>query len=548
MATEKHQLCMKKLSYLKGKRRSYEPIWKDVSAYLVPDRGFFEGENAGEEKTDRFKRIIDPTATVALKYFAAGMQGGLNSPSRPWFRLQTNDPEKNKYRPFKEWFSAVERILYAIFAQSNFYTCSHNIYLEEGAFGTGALFMEEDYKKIVRFTPLTVGEYWIDKGDDGKVNTLYRELYMTAANMVRRWGKDKVTTGVQSAFENKDLFRLFKVIHQIEPREDRDITRLDALNMQYTSIYLEESGQDILSESGYDACPISVPRWTNVGAAVYGTGPGQEVLRQVKMLQEMNLSKLKAEHLRVNPPVVAPESLRNKGLNTLPGGKNYLDVDKVGQFGPLFNVNYDPSSAIEGISDVRRIIERCLFTDLFIMMVEKDDMTATEILERKQEKLFTLGPAIEKQTDEYLDTVIDFVFASALRRSILPPAPEELGGEELEIEYISSLAQAQKLAGLQQLQAYIGTGMDLAQVNPEVMDKLDVDKIMDEVADITGIAPKCNRSDEDVQAIREQRQQVQQAALADEQANQQAARMKTLADTDMQGPNALTQLQEAMGQ
>lgn len=540
-------VCKKKLSYLKGKRTSYELTWKEISSYLVPDRGFFDGEVAGQEKTDRFKRLIDPTATIALKYFAAGMQGGLNSPSRPWFRLQSADPDKNKYRPFKEWFSQVERIMYAIFAQSNFYTCSHNVYMEEGSFGTGAIYMEEDFKKVARFNNLTCGEYWIDQGADGKIDTLYRECYMTAGNMVKRWGP-RVTDAVRTARENNNIFQLFKVIHMIEPREDRDVTRIDSLNMAYRSVYFEESGQDILSESGYDACPISVPRWSNVGAAVYGTGPGQEVLRQVKMLQEMNLTKLKAEHLRVDPPTVGPESLRNKGMNTLPGGRNYMDQDKLGQFGPLFNVNYDPASAIEGIQDVRRIIERCLFTDLFIMMVEKDDMTATEVLERKQEKLFTLGPAIEKQTDEYLDTVIDFVFTAALRRGILPPPPEELGGEELEIEYISTLAQAQKLAGLQQLQAYISTGIDLAQVNPEIVDKMDVDKIMDEVADITGIAPKCNRSDEDVQAIRDQRAQQQQAALADAEAQAQADRMKTLSDTNMEGPNALTQLQEAMGQ
>lgn len=539
--------CKKKHEYLKKKRSSYDSLFKEISEYLCPDRGFFQGEVAGEERKSRYKKLIDPTATIALNYFAAGMQGGLNSPSRPWFRLQSNDPDKNSYRPFKEWFSQVERRMYAIFAQSNFYTCSHNVYLEEGSFGTAALLMEEDFKKVVRFTPLTAGEYWVDRGLDGKVDTLHREVHMTAINMMKRWN-DRIKDSIVSEVRDKNYWQLHKVIHQIEPREDRDVTRIDVLNMAYKSIYFEPDGKDILGESGFDACPISVPRWSNVAAAVYGTGPGHEILRQIKMLQEMNITKLRAEHLRVDPPVVGPESLRKKGFNTLPGGRNYMDMDKIGQFGPLFNVQYDPAAAIEGIEDVRRIIERCLYTDLFIMMIEKPDMTATEILERKQEKLFTLGPAIEKQTDEFLDGVIDFVYAQALRRGMLPPAPQELEGEELEIEYISSLAQAQKLAGLQQTQAYIAVGIDLAQINPEAVDKMDVDRIMDEVADITGIPPKCNRSDEDVQGIREQRQQVQQAALADEQANQQAARMKTLADTDMEGPNALTELQGAMGQ
>jgi hypothetical protein len=540
-------LLKKKFKFLKDRRSTYDSLYRDLSDYVAPDRGFFQGEMAGQERTNRYNKLIDPSATISLDYFAAGLQAGMNSPARPWMRLQTNDPDKNKYRPFKEYFSAVERIIYALLAQSNFYTASHNVYLEQGCFGTACLLMEEDFSKYVRFLAMTAGEYWIDVGQDGKVNTIYRELYMTARNMVQKWGKDRVSSAVKSAaVDNSNPFQLFKVIQMIEPRSVRDITRIDVLNMAYRSVYFEETGLDILGESGFDHFPGAVPRWNVSGSAVYGSGPGARVLRMVKLLQEKNITKMKAEHQMVDPAVVGPESLRQKGLNTLPGGRNYIDTDKAHTFGRLFEINYDMESAIEGLNDVRQIIERCLYTDLFIMIVEKDDMTATEILERKQEKLFTLGPAIEKQTDEFLDPVIDFVYSVALRRGILPPPPEELQGEELEIEYISSLAQAQKLAGLQQLQAYISVGIDLAQVDPTAIDKLDVDKIMDETADITGIPPKCNRSDDDVMSIRQQRQQQQQMAMQEEMANNQAARMKDLAGSDLASENALTDLQRAM--
>lgn len=539
-------LLKKKHEYLKNKRRSYESLYRDLSDYLAPDRGFFDGEEPGKERTDRYKKLIDPSATICLNYFAAGMQGGLNSPKRPWLRLQTNDPDMNKYKPFREYFSVVEHILYAIFAQSNFYTATHNIYLEQGTFGTGCLLMEEDFTKVVRFTALTAGEYWIDVGDDGRVNTMYRELYMPARNIVRRWGNERVTDKVRTAAEGNDPFHLFKLIQVVEPREGRDTSKIDTLNMPYSSVYFEPDGQDVLGESGFDECPIAAPRWSAVGSAVYGTGPGHMVLRQVKLLQEENMTKLKAAHKMVDPPVIGPTALNKKGINTLPGGKNYMDADKIAQFGALYNVTYDINAAIESIHDVRNIIERSLYTDLFIMMVEKDNMTATEILERKQEKLFTLGPAIEKQTDELLDPVIDFTYSAAARRGILPPAPPELQGENLEIEYISTLAQAQKLAGLEQMRAYVGVGMDLAQLNPEVVDKIDVDAIMDEAADVTGIPPKCNRSSDETTALRQQRQQQQQAMMEQEQANQEAARMKDLAGASLEGKNALTAAQEAM--
>lgn len=539
--------AVKKFNFLKGKRDSYDTEYKDLVKYLSPSRGMFEGDNPGENKNDRYAKIIDPSATVSLRLFAAGLQGGLNSPARPWFKLQSSDPDKNKHRAFKEYFHSVEAQIYNALDKSNFYNQSHLAYYEQGGFGTAALSMEPDYRRIVRFSTMTVGEYWVDVGTDGVVDTLCRKLYMTAKNMVARWGRDRVTTAVRSAMENKSYYTLFPVYHLVEPRENRDATRIDVLNMKHKSIYFEMSGEDVLGESGFNEKPLAVPRWDNVNHTAYGVGPGHEVLRQVKMLQEMQMTKLRAEHLSVDPPLVAPMSLKDKRINSLPGGRNFMDMDKAGQYGPLFNVNYDIQAAIEGINDVRSIIERCLYTDLFIMLEQKPDMTATEILERKEEKLFALGPAIERQTDEFLKNVIDFTYAALLDRRMIPPAPRELEGEELEIDYISSLAQAQKLAGLRSTQAYIAVGIDLSAAIPEVLDKMDVDKIMDEVADITGIPPALNRSDEEVQEIRTQRQQAIDEAKGEEQVNMDVERMKALSQADMgNGQNALTALQGGM--
>ncbi|HRT52357.1 MAG TPA: portal protein [Anaerohalosphaeraceae bacterium] len=539
--------AVRKYNFLKSKRDSYDAEYKDLVKYLSPSRGMFEGDNPGENKNDRYAKIIDPSATVSLRLFAAGLQGGLNSPARPWFKIQSSDPDKNKHRAFKEYFHAIEAQIYNALDKSNFYNQSHLAYYEQGAFGTAALSMEPDYRRIVRFSTMTVGEYWVDVGTDGVVDTLCRKLYMTAKNMVARWGRDRVTTAVRTAMDNKHYYTLFPVYHLIEPRENRDATRIDVLNMQHKSIYFELAGEDVLGESGFRERPVAVPRWDNVNHTAYGVGPGHEVLRQVKMLQEMQMTKLRAEHLKVDPPLVGPMSLKDKRINSLPGGRNYMDMDKAGQYGPLFNVNYDIQAAIEGINDVRSIIERCLYTDLFIMLEQKPDMTATEILERKEEKLFALGPAIERQTDEFLEAVIDFTYAALLDRRMIPPAPQELEGEELEIDYISSLAQAQKLAGLRSTQAYITVGIDLSAAVPEVLDKMDVDKIMDEVADITGIPPALNRSDEEVQEIRERRQQAIDEAKGEEQATMDVERMKVLSQADLgNGQNALTALQGAM--
>ena len=78
-------------------------------------------------------------------------------------------------------------------------------------------------------------------------------------------------------------------------------------------------------------------------------------------------------------------------------------------------------------------------------------------------------------------------------------------------------------------------------------DKMDADKIMDEVADITGVPPSLNRSDEEVQDIRARRQQEAEEAKSEELANMQVERMKALSQADLgNGQNALTELRGAM--
>lgn len=540
------EIYKKKHQFLKDKRVSYESNWKDIRDYLFPAHGFFEGDQPDKKRSDKYAKVIDPTAAICLRIFAAGIRAGMNNPASRWFKLESSDPDKNKYEPFKDYFERVEMQLYKQLAKGGYYNATYNIYLEEGSFGTGCLFMSPDWENVITFSAATAGEYWIDNGPDGRVNTLHRGIWMTARNMEKMFGKDKLSTPVINALENNDIFKMFYVIQIIEPREDRDVTRIDVLNMQYKSVYYEPgNAQDILGESGYYYKPMAVPRWDLVGPYAWGDGPGDEILRQTKMLQEMNMSKLKAEHLRTDPPVVGPTSLRKKGMNTLPGGKNYVDSDKPSQFGPLFNVNYDPASAVEGINDVRQIIERSLYTDLFIMMLEKPNMTATEIIERKEEKMFALGPAVTKQTTELHEPAIEFAYECALRRGLLPPAPPELEGEELKIEYVSSLAMAQKLSDFQRVKAYINVGLELGSVRPDALDKLDVDNIMDEIANMTGISFKCNHSAEEVAAIREARAQQEQAMMEMEQQSAQAQNMKTLSQADLEGKNALSQLKEA---
>ena len=270
-----------------------------------------------------------------------------------------------------------------------------------------------------------------------------------------------------------------------------------------------------------------------------------DALGDVKQLQAEQSDKLKGIQKQVDPPMTAPTSLRNAATTTLPGGVTFIDMAQGQQgFQPTYQVNLNLQDLREDIAEVQRRVDRAFYADLFMMMARSDrrEITAREIEERHEEKLLMLGPVIERTEDELLDPLIDITFDRCLEAGILPPVPRELDGVRLGVEYISILAQAQRMvgtAGIERLTGYIG---NLAAVAPEVVDKIDLDQSVDEYGEMLGVPGRVVRTDEQVAEIRQQRQQAQQQQQAAEQALAAAEGAKTLSEADTEGNNALTQL------
>jgi len=160
-----------------------------------------------------------------------------------------------------------------------------------------------------------------------------------------------------------------------------------------------------------------------------------------------------------------------------------------------------------------------------------------------------LGPVLERLHTELLDPLIDRTFNIMLRNDLLPPAPEELGGVTLKVEYISVMAQAQKAIGTGAIERLAGFVGNMAAAKPEVLDKFDADQSVDEYAEMIGVPPRIVVPDDVVQQIREERAQMEQQQMAMEQANQvaqtanvgaQAA--KVMSDTDTGGDNLLNNI------
>ena len=527
---------------LKSERASWYAHWQELTSYILPRNGryFVQDRNRGYR---RHNNIYDSTGTRALRTLGAGMMSGATSPARQWFRLATPDPELNSFTPVKLWLDDVTKRMQRVFQKSNTYNSLHQMYEELGCFGTSASIMLPDFQNVIHHYPLTCGEYCISTDAKGRVCTLYREFDMTVSQMVKEFGLENCSVSVQNMYYTGSLDQWVPIIHAIEPRADRDIGKRDSKNMPFGSWYFEVGGEDgqFLRESGFMQFPALCPRWSVVGGDIYGNSPGMEALGDIKQLQHEQLRKAQAIDYQTKPPLQVPASMKNRDVETLPGGISYYDGASNG-IKTAFEVNLNLNYLLADIVDCRDRVRGSFYADLFLMLANMQNtrMTATEVAERHEEKLIMLGPVLERLHNELLSPLVDMTFTRMIEAGMVPPAPAELQGMDLNIEFVSMLAQAQRAIGTNAVDRFVGNLGAIAQMKPDILDKFDQDQWADVYADMLGVDPSLIVADKDVALLRNARNQ---ALAAKEQAavmQQQSQTVKNMAQAPTEGQNALT--------
>lgn len=533
-------------------RDSWFSHWRELSDHFAPRTGrfFLQDRNKGEK---RHSKIIDSTGTRAVRVCAAGLMAGMTSPARPWFRLETADKDLMESADVKQWVNFGTELMRTIFSRSNTYRSLHSIYEELITYGTAADIVLDDFDDVLRHYTLTAGEYAIATNHRGVVDTLYREFDMTVAQIVTEFVYDpiaktfdwtRVSPSVKNLWDNHGRDKWRPVLHAIEPRIDRDTRSPMARDMAFTSNYIEigyDKG-DFMRESGYPSFPALCPRWHVSGGDVYGNSPGMEALGDAKQLQHQQSRKALGIDYQVRPPLAIPTTLKNQPLSTLPGGAAYVDTAGKGDsIRSMFDVNINMEHLLADIQDVRGRLNSTMYVDLFLMLAQDDrsGVTAREISERHEEKLLMLGPVLERLHNELLKPYIDTTFDKMIAAGLLPPPPEELQGQDLNVEFVSMLAQAQRAVGVSSVDRLLGTVGQMAQFKPEVLDKLNTDEIVDQYSEMLGVDPNLIVADENVAIIRQQRAEQQAAQAAVAQAEQAAQTAATMGQVD---PNNLREV------
>ena len=523
--------CVNKAKGMLRDRLMWETRWKRIRDLQLPYIGEFEDtQDSTNPARRRDDKMLQGVAWQAAQVFSAGIMSGLTPPSRQWFKFAFSNPELNKDVGATKVLDQRQEIMQAVLAGSNFYNSVHSCYLEL-PFGQAPLAIFPDSKTGVRFQPLTIGTYALEVGGDGTVQRLLRRYRLTLEQIVESFGQDALPERYKAQFEqNRFDNKKYTVYWLVEPNRDREPGKIGRLNMPYRSMYWMKGSNENewLYVGGFEEFPVPVARYIVTGMDAYGKGPGWFAEGDVNALQVMKKDQLLGIEMGVKPPVTVTHDVMNYGgVNMYPGGMTKMS-DANSAVRPLFQVGLDIDHVSAEITLTKDDIKRAYAADLFLMLdnIDNGQMTAREIIERQQEKLQQLGPVVQRLQDEFLNSILERVYNILDRSGIFPPIPDDvletLSGQEMRIDYVSPLAQAQKISGLVNIEQAVSFTLQIAQAWPDAVKVIDPLATVEKYMELLGAPATMRRSEEEVQQMIQAEQEAMQQAQQEQQAMQMA--------------------------
>ena len=523
---------LKRYDRLKSDRTNWDTMWEELATFLMPGKvDFITTSTRG---TKRAAEVYDSTGIHALQILSASLHGSLTSPSTKWFGLRFRQDELNENKDAKNWLEKCSKGIFQEFGKCNFSTEVAECYQDLVGFGTSCLQFDVKTKESnfdgFNFKACHLAEVVISESEEGKVDTVFRKLKLTARQAYQKFGKDCGDKAMKAL--EKDPDQMFEYVQAVFPREIKGEPAMVAPPHQrpWACYFISVIDKKICKESGYYELPFMVPRWAKTTGDMYGFGPGCIARADVKTLNSARKLAMRAWEKSIDPPLKAMQNGILGKIDMRPSTVTY--VRDMQNLEPIVNAtNWNADQLM--LSDVRGSVRRIFFSDQ-LELNEGPQMTATEVQVRYELMQRLLGPTLGRLQSEFLNPIVERAFYSMLRGNALPPMPEvlqEVGGD-LDIEYVGPLARSQKMDEVTSIQRAMEGIMQLAQVNPEVLDIVDVDKAGRTISDRLGAPADILRGAEQVGEIRQSRQQQQQAQAEMDQGQQEIAGAQQIADLE----------------
>ena len=501
--------------YLKNERHTWDDHWQEIADRILPRHAEFQNEWTKGAK--RNQKVFDNTGQLALMRFTAALDSMITPQGQRYQHLKASDPDIDKLVNVRRYFDKVGELLfrYRYSSKAAFATNLHEVYASLGAFGTGGILTEPRAGGGMWYKCLPLSTMHIAENNEGRIDTVFREFRFTAKQAYEQWGDNCPSDILEVLGSSPD--RQFKFLHVIQPNPDYDPDRFDAMGMPYASYYLADCDKEnILQRGGYGSLPIAVSRYVTAPTEKYGRSPAMMVLPELKQLNEMEKTTIRAAHLAVQPPLLLHDDLSGVGFQMKPNALNPGTLSGDGkQLAQPFNSGTRPDIGLDMMEQKRKVVNDAFLITLFQILVETHTMSATEVIERAREKGALLAPTLARQTSELLNPITERELDILERQGLLPEMPGELleAEGEYEIQYDSPLSRAQESEKAQAYARTMESITPIAQINPDALAAFDFEEMARGLADVHGMPANWIKPREQVAAEKQQAAQMEQLQM-----------------------------------
>jgi hypothetical protein len=478
-------------------------MFLDAQKYVRPNSQKFDHGHTPFQD-DGSREMYDDTAVWCNQMFANGLSSNLIPKSDRWFYLKVVGRDSSQYTDEERQYLQLtaDRILHEFsLPKSQFYTSSHECFLDIGAYGTSPVQISE-VDGVVNFRSRPLADVFFDTDQYGTVDTVYYRCYKTARQLMQMFPQVADMDGF-----NKDnsVHNKYELVYTIEPNTDKAAKKGGRVGKArpYTVTYWSPALKQPLQESGASYFTFLVPRWSKLADEVYGRGPAFSCLSQIRAL-------------------MFHEAGSEKPAPILAGNQ--------------------PQHVLEMIRMYRDSVNRSFFVDQIIRQEKKERQSVTEIQDVRGQMLNQLAPLLNRMEVEFLGPAIEATFELLNRSGKLPDMPESLGNGELEVSFSSPASQSQYATRLSDISAFMRDLAPLAQAKPELVQAIDEQKLLESYAKYRNISPDVVKTSEELQQAKEQMAQQQQQMMAAQAAPQMTGAIKDIAQAKQIDPEGVGQL------
>lgn len=510
---------LKMFKQCKHNRQNWDEHWRDVGRYVIPNKENVWDFNYMAKGEKKNLRLYDSSARHYNELLASALHSMLTNPSVQWFELTTGDRDTDMMPEVQAYLQATVRAIHQMLNNTNFQTEIHEVYLDLGCFGTGAMLIDEDDENVINFTSRPIYQFYVMENFKNQIDTFFIEIKMSGRKILQKYGEDNLPEDFLKMCKDKSE-KEHMVVMMVCPNEGRDKSKKGPDNKAFKSVHILPKQQCIVKRSGFDEFPAVFPRWIKDSMETYGRSPAMKSLPDIKLINAMMKTVIRSAQKIVDPPLMIPDDGFMR-FNTKPGGLNPYRSGTQDRVYPI-ETRGQVGLGIDLLNEIRARIKESFYIDQ-LQLREGPQMTATEVNARTDEHLRLLGPILGRLHFELLQPMVARMIGIMKRKKLLPPnPPEALAGRSPQVYFSSQIARAQRIAEGQNFDRYMMSMAGMAEAFPEIMDNFEPDGIARYLAGIYGTPTEVMRKEQDMKGMREQRaqqqQEMQQTMLEQEQA------------------------------